>query len=112
MTTRSFRMSYRPFFHTPVFNKPHKFFPKDRELILHHHEHFDGTGYPDRLSGPEIPVAARILAVADAYDAMTSSRPYRHARSYEVAAAELKRRSNTQFDGEIVRASLQMLDRG
>jgi response regulator RpfG family c-di-GMP phosphodiesterase len=86
--------------------KPLRFFPKERELILHHHEHFNGSGYPDGLSGTAIPVTARILAVADAYDAMTSSRPYRQARAHEQAAAELMRNANTQFDGEIVRAFL------
>ena len=87
--------------------KPLRFFPKERELILHHHEHFNGRGYPDGLSGTSIPLTARILAVADAYDAMTSSRPYRQARTHEHAAAELVRNANTQFDGEIVRAFLQ-----
>ncbi len=86
--------------------KPLRFFPKERELILHHHEHFNGSGYPDGLSGTDIPVTARILAVADAYDAMTSSRPYKQARTHEHAAAELLRNSNTQFDGKIVRAFL------
>ncbi len=86
--------------------KPLRFFPKERELILHHHEHFNGSGYPDGLAGAAIPVTARILAVADAYDAMTSSRPYRQARAHEQAVAELMRNANTQFDGEIVRAFL------
>jgi len=89
--------------------KPLRFFPKEREIILHHHEKFDGTGYPDGLAGGQIPVSARILAVADTYDAMTSSRPYRTARSHDVAIAELIRCSNTQFDGAIVRAFLQTL---
>jgi HD-GYP domain-containing protein (c-di-GMP phosphodiesterase class II) len=86
--------------------KPLRFFPKQRDLIIHHHEHFNGSGYPDGLTGTTIPVTARILA-ADAYDAMTSSRPYRQARLHEHAAAELMRIANTQFDGEIVRAFLQ-----
>jgi putative nucleotidyltransferase with HDIG domain len=89
--------------------KPLQFFPKERELILHHHEHFDGRGYPDHLSGSAIPMTARILAVADAYDAMTSSRPYRQARPHEQAISELKRCSWTQFDGEVVKAFLQTL---
>jgi response regulator RpfG family c-di-GMP phosphodiesterase len=89
--------------------KPLRFFPKERELILHHHENFDGTGYPSGLAGTDIPITARILAVADAYDAMTSSRPYRTARTHEVAVAELLRCSNTQFDGEIVRAFIQAM---
>ncbi len=89
--------------------KPLRFFPKERELILHHHEHIDGTGYPDRLAGEAIPVSARILAVADAYDAMTSSRPYRQARTHTHAEAELRRCSRRQFDEEVVHAFLQVL---
>jgi putative nucleotidyltransferase with HDIG domain len=89
--------------------KPLQFFPKERELILHHHEQFDGSGYPDHLAGPAIPRTARILAVADAYDAMTSSRPYRQARSHAHAEAELMRCSNKQFDEEVVRAFIQVL---
>jgi len=89
--------------------KPLRFFPKERDLILHHHENFDGSGYPDGLAGTNIPVTARILAVADAYDAMTSSRPYRPSRTHKLAAAELLRCSHSQFDAEIVRAFLQTL---
>jgi putative two-component system response regulator len=72
-------------------------------VVRHHHEHFDGTGYPDGLQGDAIPLAARIIAVADAYDAMTCERPYRPAMTHEQAANELSRHSGTQFDGEIVR---------
>ncbi len=89
--------------------KPLQFFPKERELILHHHEHFDGSGYPNRLSGSAIPVTARILAVADAYDAMTSFRPYRRARPHDHAVMELKRCSRRQFEREVVKAFLQTL---
>jgi len=89
--------------------KPLRFFPKERELILYHHENFDGSGYPNGLAGADIPVTARILAVADAYDAMTSSRPYRQARTHAVAEAELRRCAGSQFDGEIVHAFLQTL---
>ncbi len=86
--------------------KPIKFLPKERELVLYHHERFDGKGYPEGLEGERIPRIARILAVADTYDAMTSSRPYRTAKTHEFAIDELKRCSNTQFDGEVVRAFL------
>jgi putative nucleotidyltransferase with HDIG domain len=89
--------------------KPLQFFPKERELILHHHEHVDGSGYPDKLAGAAIPATARILAVADAYDAMTSSRPYRQARTHDYAAWELRRCSQTQFDPEVVGAFLRTL---
>jgi len=87
--------------------KPLRFFPRERELILHHHENFDGSGYPDGLAGTDIPTVARILTVADAYDAMTSSRPYREARTHEFAASELLRCSGTQFDRDVVHAFLQ-----
>ncbi len=67
-----------------------------------HHEKYDGTGYPDSLKGEEIPLPARILAVADTYDAMTSDRSYRKGLPHEVALDEIKRCSNTQFDPMVV----------
>jgi HD-GYP domain-containing protein (c-di-GMP phosphodiesterase class II) len=70
--------------------------------IRHSHEHIDGTGYPDGLAGDDIPLAARILLVADAFDAMTSDRPYRGALSHEAAVEELERHSGTQFDPRCV----------
>jgi HD-GYP domain-containing protein (c-di-GMP phosphodiesterase class II) len=70
--------------------------------ILYHHEHWDGSGYVSGLKGEEIPLGARILAVADAYDAMTSSRAYRSAYSVDKALDELKRNSGSQFDPKIV----------
>jgi HD-GYP domain-containing protein (c-di-GMP phosphodiesterase class II) len=72
------------------------------EAILHHHEKYDGTGYPSGLQGSEIPVISRIIAVADAYDAMTSARSYRPKISHEEAVAELERVKGTQLDPEIV----------
>jgi diguanylate cyclase (GGDEF)-like protein/putative nucleotidyltransferase with HDIG domain len=74
------------------------------EWVLHHHERWDGTGYPDRLSGERIPLGARILFVADAYDAMTSDRVYRARLTAEAALEELQRCAGTQFDPEIVHA--------
>jgi len=71
------------------------------DYTLYHHERWDGTGYPEGLSGEDIPLLSRILAVADAYDAMTSDRIYRKALSREEAIAEIKRNSGTQFDPEI-----------
>jgi response regulator RpfG family c-di-GMP phosphodiesterase len=87
--------------------KPITFFPKEREIILHHHERLDGKGYPDGLSGEDIPLIARILAVSDTYEAMTSDRPYRKAKTHEYAVEELKHCSNTQFDERVVKAFLQ-----
>lgn len=88
--------------------KPLRFFPKERDLIVHHHERYDGAGYPDALSGAGIPVTARILAVADSFDAMTSSRPYRAARSRESALEEIVRCAGSQFDADVVRAFRQV----
>lgn len=72
------------------------------DLVRHHQERYDGKGYPDNLKGEEISLAARILKVADAFDAMTTDRPYRKAMSFEEAKQELKRHSGTEFDGKIV----------
>jgi len=71
-------------------------------VILHHHEWYDGTGYPDGLKGEEIPLAARIISLADAYDTMTTSRPYRDVVSHQKACNEIKSQSGTQFDPELV----------
>lgn len=87
--------------------KPIKFFPKERDMIRHHHERYDGRGYPDGLAGEEIPLTARILAVADTYDAMTSTRPYRKALDHDVAIEELIRCSGKQFDPKVVEAFLE-----
>ncbi len=79
------------------------------EYILAHHERWNGTGYPRGLSGEEIPLAARILAVVDAYDAMTSERVYSKARSKEEAAAEILRNAGTQFDPRIARVFVEQV---
>jgi diguanylate cyclase (GGDEF)-like protein len=73
-------------------------------LVLHHHERWDGAGYPDGLSGEQIPLGSRIIFVTDAYDAMTSDRLYRPKRSSRAALAELERCAGTQFDPRIVAA--------
>jgi diguanylate cyclase (GGDEF)-like protein len=74
------------------------------EWILHHHENWDGTGYPDKLAGEEIPLGARIIRVADAFEAMTANRPYRAAQSVQYALDELRTNAGTQFDVAAVRA--------
>ena len=79
-------------------------------LILHHHEAWDGSGYPDGLKGEQIPLVSRIVAVADTYDAMTSDRPYRKARSKKEAIDELKAYTGTSFDPTVVNAFLEVLD--
>ncbi len=80
------------------------------EITELHHEHFDGKGYPHGLKGKEIPIGARIISVADAYDAMTSDRPYRKAMSIAEARAELKKCAGTHFDPEVVEVFLEVLD--
>ena len=79
-------------------------------LILHHHEAFDGTGYPDGLKGQQIPLMSRILAVADTYDAMTSDRPYRSAMSKADALEELRKCAGTNFDPRVVETFLEVLE--
>ncbi|MDA8087069.1 MAG: HD domain-containing protein, partial [Nitrospiraceae bacterium] len=83
---------------------PLRFLPREKARIRHHHERFDGKGYPDGLGGEQLPIIVRILSVADTYDAMTSVRPYRSAKPHQSAMKELARCSNTQFDGEVVKA--------
>ena len=79
-------------------------------IVYHHHEKYDGTGYPGKLKGEEIPLLARIAAIADTFDAMTSKRSYRDALSIDVAKNEIKRCSGTQFDPELVDAFLSLFE--
>lgn len=79
------------------------------DMILHHHERWDGKGYPDGLSGESIPLLSRVIAVVDAYDAMVNERSYRHKMSLEEAENELRRCTGTQFDPGIVSEFLQLL---
>ncbi len=76
------------------------------ESVLHHHEHWDGTGYPSKQKAEEIPLVARIISVADAYDAMTSDRPYRTAMEPSEAVAEIRRGAGRHFDPQVVSAFL------
>ena len=80
-------------------------------LVLYHHERYDGSGYPEGLSGEEIPLGARIVAIIDAFDAMTSDRPYRKAPSVKTAVEELKKGMGKQFDPKIVKIFLDILSR-
>ena len=79
-------------------------------ILRHHHERWDGKGYPDGLLADRIPLGARILAVVDAYSAITDERPYKPARSREEAVAELRRSAGTQFDTRVVEAFCKMLE--
>jgi two-component system cell cycle response regulator len=117
-----------------ILNKPSRLEPSEWEFIRRHtligeriinaapalhnvaalvrasHENFDGTGYPDGLSGHEIPLGSRIIAVCDAFDAMTTTRPYRQASSKADAVAELRRCAGTQFDPEVVESFCRVLE--
>ena len=84
--------------------------PEEARWIRHHHERYDGGGYPDGIVGEEIPLQSRIIIAADAFEAMTSDRPYRKAPGREHAIAELRSNAGTQFDPSIVRALCRALD--
>lgn len=86
------------------------FLENARQIVLSHQERYDGGGYPRALKGKEIPLGARIFAVVDTLDAMTSDRPYRKALPYEVARAEILKYSGTQFDPDVVKAFLGIPD--
>ena len=81
------------------------------KLVRSSHEHLDGSGYPDGLTGDKIPLGARIIAVCDAYDAMTANRPYRTAMSSEVALSELRACAGSQFDSTIVDILITVITR-
>jgi putative nucleotidyltransferase with HDIG domain len=84
--------------------RPLGLLPAEKAIVRHHHERWDGKGYPDGLAGDKVPLLARILAVADSYDAMTTDRPYRLARNRKKAVDELIRCSGTQFDRKTIEA--------
>jgi diguanylate cyclase (GGDEF)-like protein/putative nucleotidyltransferase with HDIG domain len=84
---------------------------KIRLMVRHHHEFYDGTGYPDRLEGEKIPYGARLIAIADAYDTITSERTYKKARTSEDAFSELERCAANQFDPELVQLFVQTMRR-
>jgi ribonuclease P protein subunit RPR2 len=80
------------------------FLGEGKPVVRHHHERWDGDGYPDRLAGEEIPLAARVFAVADALDALTTDRPYRRGTRFSRAREEIRNNSGTQFDPDVVAA--------
>lgn len=82
------------------------------DMVLYHHERFDGQGYPYGLAGKEIPLDSRIISVADAFDAMTSQRIYRLGRTIDYAMNEIRKHSGTQFDPQVVVAFLTILKKG
>ncbi|HEY3358994.1 MAG TPA: GAF domain-containing protein [Polyangia bacterium] len=89
---------------------PIRFLAEVQVLVRHHHERYDGSGYPDHLAGEAIPLGARIIAVGDAYDAMTSDRPYRKALSHADALAEIRAKSGSQFDPRMVEIFLRIIE--
>lgn len=91
--------------------RPFRFLAREAEAIKGHHERFDGKGYPQGLKGDEIPIAARIITVADAFDAMTSNRPYRSSMQAEAAFAEIEKMKGKQFDPEAADAFLRIRQR-
>lgn len=90
--------------------KPVKSLEHITPIILHHHEKYNGTGYPGKLKGEEIPYLARVLCVVDSFDAMTSNRPYNVRKTYEQATEELRRYSGIQFDHEIVEKFIEVIN--
>jgi HD-GYP domain-containing protein (c-di-GMP phosphodiesterase class II) len=90
--------------------KPIKFLQEGEKIVRHHHEWYDGSGYPDGLKGNAIPLFSRIIAVADAFDAMTSVRPYRENLGVYTALDELRRFSGKQFDPGIVELFLNAFE--
>ncbi len=87
--------------------EPIRFLQGAVEIVFTHHERWDGAGYPTGLVGEQIPLAARVFAVADSFDAMTSDRPYRSALSFDQALEEIRRGAGTQFDPTVVEVVLR-----
>ncbi|PYE54889.1 HD-GYP domain-containing protein [Deinococcus yavapaiensis] len=81
-----------------------------REIVLHHHERWDGSGYPEHLNGPNIPLLARIVAVCDVFDALVSDRPYRSAWSREDAVTYIEHASGREFDPSVVDAFMRVMN--
>jgi len=92
--------------------EPIRFLEGAVEIVRTHHERWDGRGYPIGLRGEQIPLAARVFAIADSFDAMTSDRPYRAAMSFDEAFEEIRLGSGTQFDPDIVEVFLDLASEG
>jgi HD-GYP domain-containing protein (c-di-GMP phosphodiesterase class II) len=88
--------------------KPLRFLAQEAEAIKRHHERYDGKGYPDGLKADQIPLSARIVTVADSFDAMTSNRPYRSAMSLEKALQEILKQAGAQFDPAVTEAFVKV----
>ncbi len=91
--------------------EPLKFLQEEKEIILHHHERYDGKGYPQGLKRDQIPLGARIIAIADSFDAMSSDRVYRKRLSKEAVIKELKDNAASQFDPHLAKVFLSIIDR-
>lgn len=110
LTEEEFKiMSLHPVYGSRIM-EPVDEFQEMLPFMYHHHERYDAAGYPDHLEGEDIPLASRILAVADTFDAMTSDRPYRNSLSLEHAVGELRRNSGTQFDSRVVTVFLDIIE--
>lgn len=81
------------------------------KIVRHHHERYDGNGYPDRLKGNKIPLLSRLILITDTFDAITSTRPYRTGAPFEVAASELEKFAGTQFDPDLVKAFMRTFNK-
>jgi HD-GYP domain-containing protein (c-di-GMP phosphodiesterase class II) len=92
--------------------EPIRFLTGAMEIVRSHHERWDGSGYPDGLAAEQIPLTARIFALADSFDAMTSDRPYRRAMPVEAALDEIRRGAGTQFDPQVAAEFLSMATTG
>ncbi len=88
---------------------PLNLLPRERAIILHHHERWDGKGYPKGLAGEDIPFLSRIIALADSYDAITSDRPYRKRRTHEEALAEIAAHAGSQFDPDLAGQFIEIM---
>ena len=87
--------------------KPINFYADIAPIVLHHHERYDGYGYPKRLKGDAIPLGARIISIADAFDAMTNKQSYKIPISFEDALVELQKNAGTQFDPDLVKIFIE-----